>query len=315
MHTLAVPRPPTHPPRPVVAKPREQYAYLLTTKVVSGGRVSVAWVMAREGQDRTSSGTIPVDDYRGASKAALAAALNDPDALLTDFLKSSSTGAILYVSSSTVHDELVALREVFSGLHVERQLPDHSCATPAQREAVRLLSELKVRASSERDPAPHLIATDASMRRKARHAFVACVDQAGRYRTGKVHAKGSVSAELHAFTLAVTEFSCDYSHLHLITDAAISMKMAQRTLRDGKVHVGESGLAAVELHALLRASVDTTITFEWVKSHNDHPLNELADRLAVTARRLDDSGMTRSHQAMCDRIASEATQIDTENAA
>lgn len=290
---------------------RAQYAYLLTSKVSSGKRLSVVWVFAREGfEDQISSGTVEVANHEEASRLALADALGSPDGQLVDFLTSTSSGAILYTTSSTVRSELESISAALPGLYIDPQLPDPSLATPAQGEASRLLADMRVSAARRRDSQLHVVATDASMRRGANYAGAACIDSSGEYRTEKVHAKDSLSAELHAFNLALSTFASSYSRIHIITDCLPALRLAEATLADHKVEVHRSGLVTGELSDLLRLAEGTTVTFEWVKSHSGpdgNHLNDLADRLAVATRRSYDNDSPEAQRTqMCDRIAAEA---------
>ncbi|GGC63297.1 hypothetical protein IEU95_12150 [Hoyosella rhizosphaerae] len=135
-----------------------------------------------------------------------------------------------------------------------------------------------------------VVATDASLRSRHRGAGIACVSDEGvaqsrfRAQIGRIDV-----AELAAIELALDTFN-DGRSLHILVDSRDALSCLVATNR-----VVHHGIAAiVDRINMKRAS--RHVTFEWVRAHNGHPLNETAHRLAVAARRCYTSQVTPDTQ-------------------
>ncbi|AEF42775.1 RNase H family protein [Hoyosella subflava] len=129
------------------------------------------------------------------------------------------------------------------------------------------------------EPRRNVVATDASLRARHKGAGIACVSTDGvaqsRFRpnTGRVDV-----AELLAVELALDTFPAN-EPLHILMDSQTALGYVKNGsyLHD---HAVIEVLARVDIKRSGRV-----VTFDWVRGHNGHPLNEAAHRLAVAARR------------------------------
>lgn len=72
--------------------------------------------------------------------------------------------------------------------------------------------------------------------------------------------------------------------LTVLTDSKEALALLEK-VRTSEWVSGEDYDSVAECQRILQLVRGANITFEWVRSHNGHPLNELADRLAVLGRR------------------------------
>jgi ribonuclease HI len=78
--------------------------------------------------------------------------------------------------------------------------------------------------------------------------------------------------------------------LTVLTDSKDALDLLQRVAADYNL-TGEDNDSLQECRRILGSARGIDITFEWVRGHNGHALNELADRLAVLARRNREMGV------------------------
>lgn len=135
-------------------------------------------------------------------------------------------------------------------------------------------------------PAPRtqtrVVATDASMARHGRGAGIACVDTDGTFAQGFVCASSIAVAELRAIDLAVRTFA--HGDLRVLSDSRAALAWL--------AHPERAADAATRRLAteILGCAATRRVTFEWVRGHEGHALNETADRLAMAARRAREFG-------------------------
>lgn len=75
-----------------------------------------------------------------------------------------------------------------------------------------------------------------------------------------------------------------FGSLKIISDSRNALDVIQR-VREGAPAVRDSKQAIAEAGRICGLSRGASISFEWVRGHSGDPLNEMADRLAVMARR------------------------------
>ncbi|MGV9736719.1 ribonuclease H family protein [Rhodococcus aetherivorans] len=159
--------------------------------------------------------------------------------------------------------------------------------------AAVLAAEEVAREAATNPPAEQTVATDAS-KGSRRGVGLACVGGDGSYRQKVCPDTRSILAgELLAIELAVTTYR--NRPLHILSDS----RHALAGLR------GEAPLtteASVIVDRIRHRTRGLPIRYSWVRGHSGHPLNEVADRLAVAAR--------RAHEA---QLPSAARQTIAEN--
>lgn len=76
----------------------------------------------------------------------------------------------------------------------------------------------------------------------------------------------------------------------VITDSKAALEVLNR-VATGSLQACDDTDSVLECKRILGSARGVNITYEWVRGHNGHPLNELADRLAVLARRNREMGV------------------------
>lgn len=72
--------------------------------------------------------------------------------------------------------------------------------------------------------------------------------------------------------------------LTVLSDSKAALELLERAAED-EPFTGEDPDSVHEVRRILGSARGVDIRFEWVRGHDGHPLNEIADRLAVLARR------------------------------
>lgn len=72
--------------------------------------------------------------------------------------------------------------------------------------------------------------------------------------------------------------------LTVLTDSRAALDLLERVRTEADV-TGEDADSITECRRILGSARGINIAFQWVRGHDGHPLNEIADRLAVLARR------------------------------
>ncbi|MCU6480133.1 RNase H family protein [Arthrobacter sp. A2-55] len=78
--------------------------------------------------------------------------------------------------------------------------------------------------------------------------------------------------------------------LTILTDSLPALDLLERVAADS-LHPGDDSDALLECRRILGSARGININFQWVRGHNGHLLNELADRLAKLARRNREMGI------------------------
>lgn len=152
------------------------------------------------------------------------------------------------------------------------------------------------------------VATDGSSSSR-RGSGWAWVTDSGHYSTGICGSSLILVAELMAIADALASLR-DEPDILVLSDCRPALDMIARTLESGVVpdRRGRPGCreVATTLGRILRLARGRNVRFEWVRAHADHPLNDVADRLAVQTRRsIQLGGSVSSVRPLLDRIASE----------
>lgn len=159
--------------------------------------------------------------------------------------------------------------------------------------------------------APLTVATDASVGhvRGAPLAGTAWVSAAGDYEIGVCTTRVPLVGELAAIHRAVT---CPHltGPLTVLSDCRPAVHALGTVLETGRIptagHIRENHQIARLLRLIVVELRRRPIDVAWVKGHDGHGLNDIADRLAVQARRCAQSGGRLSQiSALADRIAGE----------
>ncbi len=214
--------------------------------------------------------------------------------------------ARVHVAHATVRHELASVAGAFPGVRLQPAPgPVHArLARQAARAIDEHLRRMRgARAASERraaaDAPPLTVATDASKGGR-RGVGIAFVTEHGRYRQAVLRRGSSVLlGELHAIDLAVA--GNPHRDLIILSDSLDSV----RALRGDAAHRARPlGGEAESLVARIRQRcAGRSVRFEWVRGHSGHPLNEIADRLALAARRAVEARLTEEQaEAIAARI-------------
>jgi hypothetical protein len=204
-------------------------------------------------------------------------------------VSSAQESTMLYISDGSFRREIAAVVASFPGLVLAdaprgalRSVLDE--AVRALDDHLRFAHRRALEAKAERlESLPELVvATDASKASRRRGVGVACVNAEGGMASAPYPDVESILAgELLAIALAIKKFPD--RRLHILTDSkgALScLRMPRATLLDR--HSGEVVNAVNMVH---QRSANRQIRYSWVRGHSGHELNEIADRLALAARR------------------------------
>lgn len=97
--------------------------------------------------------------------------------------------------------------------------------------------------------------------------------------------------------------------LKILTDSKAALEVLDR-VSTGSLQPFDDTDSIAECKRILGSARGVNISYEWVRGHNGHPLNELADRLAVLARRNREMGVDEVTNArMIASIREEAKAI------
>ncbi|NLE78796.1 MAG: hypothetical protein GX610_04305 [Rhodococcus sp.] len=219
----------------------------------------------------------------------------DAFAAAVDVSMQNGTPALVHITDSGLRREVAAVAESFPSVRLidtarGQFLPMIDRATHLIGDEVgNLWSECEQRRLDERAALPELVvATDASKSFRRKGVGVACVSSEGQHRQKDYPRVGSVLAgELLAIALAIKTFR--NRKLHILTDsqhaiACLKASHAELVTKGG----GEVLTNVDDIHRLFHGR---EVRISWVRGHSGHPLNEIADRLAVSARRTFEAGV------------------------
>lgn len=99
-------------------------------------------------------------------------------------------------------------------------------------------------------------------------------------------------AELYGVVMAIHRFAEFEGHLHIKCDSKPAITLARAAMQ-GKTttHSKWLRMAQEAIIAATQKSAARSLTIDWVRGHNGDPLNEIADEIAVMARRHGQAGI------------------------
>lgn len=183
-----------------------------------------------------------------------------------------------------------------NGILLESNIPTLATASNA---ASRWLAQRALTLRESRERSRLVVATDGSWSERTQTCGYAYICEDGSYGVGAdTWLPGSFGAEMMAIRLALKQFSPKQA-LHIVSDS----RAAVESLSDTRRHK----LLSSDKIARMLARRD--VTFEWVRGHAGHPLNEGADRLSRAIRRQREwGGGPESFREICRNIVRESLE-------
>lgn len=131
---------------------------------------------------------------------------------------------------------------------------------------------------------PLVVATDASKAKNRRGTGLGYVSDTGVHHMRMAcDARSILEGELLAIHMAVCRFSTP--KLHILTDSRLALACLEGT------YEGRPEIVDV-VERIRNRTKGRAVEFSWVRGHSGHPLNEVADRLAVAARRCHEANVS-----------------------
>ena len=97
--------------------------------------------------------------------------------------------------------------------------------------------------------------------------------------------------------------------LTVLTDSKAALEVLER-VTTGSLEPFDDTDSVIECKRILGSARGVNISYEWVRGHNGHPLNEMADRLAVLARRNREMGVDElTHARMIAAVRQDAKDV------
>ena len=270
---------------------------------LSGG-YPVVGIISVTGADNTSGWALLISDQTGAEVLESGTGPTGPEltAMLVD-------KAIVHAEESfalirTWREKLTAAVLAAGGemlLDVQTNIRDDDEAYLAAVEIATELAGLRRTAEVKEPLAPLVVAVDGSRSRTGAGSW-AWITEDGKWRTGVGRYTSSLQAELIAINAAL-QASPPNRPVHILCDSRDAIRQAARALAGHPSPATTTNAVARTLAAIARDHRHRAVTFEWVKGHAGHPLNDRADRLAVHARRASGSEHTPEYREVAQRIA------------
>ena len=191
------------------------------------------------------------------------------------------TGLILYVSDPTVRKVLedaghrnLHIRSIATGRLAETVQVACSAAGAAYEDLV------PVEALGKKVPRKLVIATDTSKGKRGM-VGIGAASSCGRVVGDMARAKSVLEGEFAAVTAALKRWGSGADEIDLLTDSTKVVHIL--SMANPPTHYGEHQAEAIKM--LQKVREHTEVRIHWVRGHNGHLLNDLADRAAVTTRR------------------------------
>lgn len=154
-----------------------------------------------------------------------------------------------------------------------------------------------------------VVATDASMRDRSHRAGISLVSSNGLVKARATSVKNIHDAELWAIDYALDAWVGETKQLHILTDSRYAYQDLSSPTLAG--HLSDTTRLPLRRCAwnLYRAYGHTDVHIHWVRGHNGHPLNELADEVAMFTRRNDNWGLNETQTTMLERARAACAQL------
>lgn len=207
----------------------------------------------------------------------------------------STEPLVLFVADSALRRELFNASPSFPGLTVV-DAPRGRLSELARHASAALDRRSRAESAIPAPPCvpglkvlPELqVATDASKAAHRRGVGLGCVSADGRSASKFCPRVSSIlTGELLAIELAIKAFP--RHPLHILTDSKGAL--ACLTMSRSKLLDRYPGELLSVVGSITRLTERRDVRFSWVRGHSGNELNELADRLAVAARRHVDAGV------------------------
>ena len=208
-------------------------------------------------------------------------------------------GLVLYVPDRLIRDLLaeqldvfpgLVLRDVVSGARLVAAWEACRAAFEEQREA--RFPEPPQRPAPEEAP-PLVIATDASRGSRGKVTGLGIATSAGEVQMLSTRTDTVLAGEFAAVNAALERYFSTSWTLDILTDSQkVWARLNEEHLLEGAMRSPEETRCVQRVWDMRR--LGATVRVHWVRGHNGHVLNDVADRAAVAARRkaqwkLDDS--------------------------
>lgn len=210
---------------------------------------------------------------------------------------------VVYTSIRDIAALVDAHAELFGNVTVS------STVTPGLADDFRKVREevrerrrqAKIAETCDTGAAGVVAATDASMGCAAGRAGIAMVSTTGLVEARVVRAATILDAEFEAVLMALMKWVGKAHELHVLTDSLYVFRALNRpSVRRRRSEVGRN--AQRKCCQLLFGAVGLTdVHVHWVRGHTGHPLNEIADEVAMFTRRNGEWGLGEAQDAMVSR--------------
>lgn len=201
-------------------------------------------------------------------------------------------GLILYVADRVIRD-LLAEQEQFAGL-VVRDVVSGARLVAVWEECRAAFEEQRQQRFPGPTPVPAptsvVIATDASRGRRGKLTGLGMVTDSGGVVLSSLRAETVLEGEFAAVSAALERYGSRRDVIDILTDSQkVWARMNEEDLLGGRMRGPQEKRCVQRVDELRRRGV--TVRVHWVRGHNGHVLNDIADRAAVAARRMTQWGL------------------------
>jgi ribonuclease HI len=222
-------------------------------------------------------------------------------------------GAVLLVANDHARQVVMAAADLLpAGVHVPSCGWWPGSSGPAL-EATRTVERLTREATRGcEDVVEIVVATDASVGRQRPMAGCAWVREDLAAATQAWACGGDVlAAEMHAIAMALTAHRRAVVPVTVLSDCSAAVGLTRRALA-GDI-CGATERVRREQRRIAATTMSGPVQVRWVRGHAEHPLNRMADRLAVLTRRDHEAGVAaadhtaRARAAVLDGLVAQAS--------
>lgn len=224
------------------------------------------------------------------------------DQFITLWSDHGADGITLYVADPIVQKLLIEQSARFPGLVVRSVVTGTQLTETWQACRQSLSQATKQLNEPSQQPRQIVVATDASKQYGKNLVGLAAVSSTGAVRYAHTNTNSVLEAELAAISIALDQWGERVDTLDILTDS----RAAYRHLNDmGSLrNLGKLGKECIEKKNSL-TSQGIAVNVHWIRGHHGNPLNELADRMAVSTRRCEQWSLHAQKKEFADRIRSE----------